>query len=146
MPELPDEVFIEVQKLCAKGDDFAVDDLFDEALVQYKAAWEMLPDPREMWSATLWLLGAIGDVHYLRGDFPAGKAALMDAMTCFEEAPENAFLRMRLGQCLFEMGELDTAAEWMGPAYTAEGESLFEDEDPKYLEFIQARLDTPGEK
>jgi hypothetical protein len=59
------------------------------------------------------------------------------------EVVHNPFLRLRLGQCLFESGDRQDAANWLAGAYLLEGKKLFADDDPQYLEFIKAQLAPP---
>ncbi len=68
----------------------------------------------------------------------------MTAMQC-AGATANPFLRLRLGQCLFELGELAKAANWLAGAYLEEGPKLFAEDDPKYLAFIKSKLSAPAE-
>ncbi len=145
MPELPADTFAAVQHFCEEGDRLAADDRFDDALDQFRQAWDLLPEPREDWSATLWLLGAIGDMHYFRGAFADGRNALTDAMTVFLEAPSNPNLCLRLGQCHYELGDEESAARWLRAAYDQAGDDVFEEEDPKYLAFLQGRPAGPSE-
>ena len=56
---------------------------------------------------------------------------------------------MRLGQCHFELGELDRAADELMRAYMGAGSDIFKDQDPKYIEFLNTRakdIDTPKKK
>lgn len=70
--------------------------------------------------------------------------ALMTAMRSPEGEPTgNPFLRLRLGQCMYELGESVEAANWLAGAYLLEGNELFSQDDPKYLEFIKSKLDPP---
>ena len=55
---------------------------------------------------------------------------MQDAFRCGAE-PDNPFLRLRLGQALFELGELAEATNWLAPQYLAEGLVPFEGEGPK---------------
>ena len=41
------------------------------------------------------------------------------------------------------MGETDEAANWLAGAYLLEGQELFSQDDPKYLEFIKSQLQPP---
>jgi tetratricopeptide (TPR) repeat protein len=143
MTELPDEIHEQISGLCARGDDLADAGRLGEALAAYQEAWELLPEPRSEWSAALWILAAIGDAHFFAGDFAAGKDVLMAAMIRCDGATGNPFLRLRLGQCLFELGDLHEASNWMAMAYLSEGKELFSDDDPKYLAFIKSQLDPP---
>jgi tetratricopeptide (TPR) repeat protein len=142
MNKLPDKVHEKVQALCAEGDELAGQDRFDEALSRYWSAWKLLPGPRTDWEAASWILAAIGDANFFRGDFAGGREALMKAMRC-EDATDNPFLRLRVGQCFFELGELPEAANWLAGAYLMEGKKIFADDDPKYLEFIKPQLQPP---
>jgi hypothetical protein len=59
-------------------------------------------------------------------------------------ATGNPFLHLRLGQCRFELGDLDRAADELARAYMGDGEDVFEDEAPKYLAFLKTRLQPPS--
>jgi hypothetical protein len=50
---------------------------------------------------------------------------------------------LRLGQALLELGEVAEAENWFVPAFLAEGPSLFEDDDPKYLSSFRDKLLPP---
>src|SRR5262245_18896093 len=142
MTELPDDVHDRIQSLCADGDELVGQDRFEEALAHYGAAWDLLPEPRTDWDAASWILAAIGDANFFRGNFAAGRQALMTAMKC-AGATGNPFLRLRLGQCLFELGEMREAANWLSGAYLLEGKKIFAEDDPKYLDFVKSQLQPP---
>ncbi|MFO0891091.1 MAG: hypothetical protein U0790_18345 [Isosphaeraceae bacterium] len=92
----------------------------------------------------LHVLAAIGDVRFQRREFAAGREVLMTAMRCAHGEPVgNPFLRLRLGQCLFELGETEEAANWLAGAFLSEGTKLFAEDDPKYLAFIKSQLQPP---
>jgi hypothetical protein len=59
-------------------------------------------------------------------------------MHCLD-AIGNPFLHLRLGQCQFELGALDGAADELMRAYMGAGSDIFKDQDPKYLRFLQSR-------
>ncbi len=144
MAELPDDIHEEVTLLSEEGNACADDGAFDLALSHFQKALAMLPPPiDEPWGATMWLLTAIGDMHFQLARFPEGRAALMEVMKLFDEARSNPFIRLRLGQCMLELGEEREAANWLAGAYLSEGRQLFEGDDPKYLDFIKSRLDPP---
>jgi tetratricopeptide (TPR) repeat protein len=132
----------QIDALCAKGDRLAEQQNYPDALKAYWAAWDLLPEPRKDWEAATWILAAIGDASFLCGDFTAGRNNLAAAMHC-PKAIGNPFLHLRLGQCQFELGELDRAADNLARAYLPEGKRLFENDDPKYLEFIKSKLKAP---
>lgn len=143
MTTLSEEIHGRIKMLCADGDSFARDADYPTALSKYWAAWDLLPEPQTQWEAATWILAAIGDANYWIGDFVAGCENLSLAMHC-PNAIGNPFLHLRLGQCQFELGNLDRAADELSRAYMAGGSELFEGED-KYVSFLNSRL-VPPEK
>lgn len=144
MAELPDDIYEEVTRLSEEGNALADEDDHDAALARFQLALSLLPPPQdEPWQATLWLLTAIGDIHFQKQQFTEGRGALMDALRQFDEARANPFVRLRLGQCMLELGEEKEAANWLAGAFLSEGRGLFEDDDPKYLAFIKSKLHPP---
>jgi hypothetical protein len=127
--------------LCKQGDDFADKVNYQAALDQYWAAWDLLPDPKIDWEAATWILGAIGDANFLSGDFTAVRDNLATAMHC-PNAIGNPFFHLRLGQCHFELGNMDRAADELARAYMGAGDDIFEDGE-KYLAFLKTRLKPP---
>lgn len=142
MSELDHSIHDQVLLLCARGDDFAGDGRFAEALDSFWSAWDLLPEPQTAWIAATWILAAIGDVNFQQGDFQAGRDNLAMAMHC-PDAIGNPFLHLRLGQCQFESGDMDRAADELARALLIGTQKLLEGEDPKYLEFIKGRLKAP---
>ncbi len=139
MPKLPDELRQMIDKLCQKGDQFAQIDQLDDALDQYESAWELLPDPKNQWPAATWILMAAGDVYFEKRNFAAASETLRDAID-FPDGDSNPFIWLRLGQSLFELAELNGAAESLETAFKIGGEDLFADEDPKYVNFLKTQL------
>jgi tetratricopeptide (TPR) repeat protein len=138
MPKLPEELRQMIDKLCQKGDQFAQIDQLDDALDQYESAWALLPDPKNQWPAATWILMAAGDAYYERRDFAAASETLRDALN-FPDGETNPFIWLRLGQSLFELGDLNEAANSFEAACRMGGEELFADEDPKFLDFLKTQ-------
>lgn len=118
--------------LCERGD-------YDAALARFQQALDLLPPPIERWEAGLWLLAALGDAEFLRGRTQAALVHFQHAMQC-PDALGNAFIHLRLGQCKFDLGDLDKAADELARAYMAGGPEMFEDEPPRYIEFLRTRM------
>ncbi len=142
MPELDEGSNAQIEALCASGDDLANGGQFGEALEAYWSAWDLLPEPKTAWEAATWILAAIGDANFRQKNFEAGRDNLAMAMHC-PDAIGNPFLHLRLGQCQFELGNMDRAADELARALLIESPKLFENEDSKYLEFIKGRLKEP---
>lgn len=140
--ELSDETYEKITFLNAEGDELGGEGNFSEALGKYWEAFDLLPDPKEQWDAATWLLGAIGDANFLGGDYEAGRDNVSYAMHC-PDAIGNPFLHLRLGQCHFELGELDRAADELTRAFLCGGKQIFDGDDEKYLAFVKSKLEPP---
>lgn len=135
MAELDAELYEQIQELCDLGIDLADGGRFDKAMEAYDMAWDLLPDPKTGWGEAFWILGNKGAALFLQRDYAAGREVLERALEC-EGARGESFLHLRLGQCLFELGEMDRAREQLTLALEHEAETIFIDEDPKYLSLI----------
>jgi len=138
MADLPEHVHAEIERLSAQGDEHAKESRYADALGNYWAAWDLLPEPKTEWEAATWILAAVGDANFQGGDYTAGRDNLANAMRC-PGAIGNPFLHLRLGQCHFELGESDRAADELMRAYMGAGDQIFSEQDPKYLAFLQTR-------
>ncbi|MDG3007872.1 hypothetical protein [Paludisphaera mucosa] len=134
----PGDVDAEIEELCDLGVDLAEAGSFAKALEAYEAAWELLDDPAEEQEGSAWILGNIGYTKFLQGHYAAGRVDLARALT-LPGGAGNAFLHLRLGQCLFELDDLPRAAEQLRLAFLIEDEAVFVDEDPKYRALIDGR-------
>jgi hypothetical protein len=143
MSELNDALYDRIKRLCADGDAAATRRKFGIALSQYQAAWGLLPDPKTRWEAATWILAAIGDVHFLSGQFEQGRDALLLAMHC-PDAIGNPFLHLRLGQCQFDLGFELIAGDELTRAYMGGGAEIFRGADPKYYDYIKSILREPS--
>ena len=101
-----------------------------------------LPEPREKQEPAIRILGTIADCHFYLGEWESCREAVQHAFRSGADL-ENPFLRLRFGQSLFELGDEQEAANWLVPVYLSEGQSLFEQDDPKYLEFFRGMLKAP---
>ena len=133
-----------ITTLSEEGDSLAEDEDYPAALQKYWEAFDLLPEPKTDWEAATWVLAAIGDANFRSGDFVAGRDNLSMAMTC-PDAVGNPFLHLRLGQCQFELAELDKAADELLRAYMSAGKEIFSEEDTKYFEFLKTRAKAPPE-
>ncbi len=141
--ELPDERHARIKDLCSQGDHHAAEQEFEAALALYWQAFDLLPEPSTNWDAGTWILTAIGDANFLAGDFVAGRDNLATAMH-YPNAIGNPFIHLRLGQCQFELGNLDRAADELARAYMAAGTEIFSQDHSRYFDFLKTRLDPPA--
>jgi hypothetical protein len=142
MNELPEHIHEQIKVLCEEGDALADRNELPAALERYWAAWDLLPEPQTQWQAATWILAAVGEANFLARDYKTGRDNLSLAMHC-PDAIGNPFLHLRLGQCQFELGNLDRAADELTRAYMGAGNEIFEREDGKYLSFLRKRIQPP---
>lgn len=142
MDTLDDSTHEQITRLCDEGNELAEQGEFAAALKAFKSAWELLPEPKTNWAAATWVLAAMGDTHFLAGDFVNGRDDLLVAMHC-PDAIGNAFLHLRLGQCQFELGDLPKAGDELARAYMGAGSEIFEAEDAKYFTYLKTILKEP---
>lgn len=120
----------------ARGDELADARNFEAAIAEYNKAWQLVPEPKNEWDASTWILAAIGDAAFRGGYNTSAREALQYAMHC-PAGIGNPFLHLRLGQVLYDAGEEQGAADELLRAYMAEGEEIFAAEDSKYLDFLR---------
>lgn len=135
---MPDPQRDAILRICTEGDALAASGHYDDAIAEYRRAWSLIPSPRKRWSDSAWILGAFADAYFLSGRHELARAALERAMAC-PGGGEQPFLSLRLGQILFDAGDLDGAAAALARAYREAGEDVFFSEDERYLAFLKAR-------
>jgi len=129
----------EMDRLCGEGDQFLDEDNYDKALAAYGAAEKLIPEPKQDWEASTWIYTAIGDVFFCKEDY-------LEALKSYEFAvisPDglgNPYIHLMLGECQFELGNLDKAGDELTRAYMGQGSDIFDDEDPKYFQFLKTRI------
>jgi hypothetical protein len=144
MPKpLPDSIAAEVDRLFNEGEEFADDEEDEKALARFQAAWDLLPEPRGESDRALEIFAAIADSHFHLGDYETCYRKMQQSLILYGGSASNPFVRLRMGQCLFEMGDRREAMNWMAPVYWNEGRAFFESEDPKYLAFVKEGLNPP---
>jgi hypothetical protein len=52
---------------CAVGNQLADEQRFEEAIAKYNKAWRLVPEPKNDWIASTWILAAIADTCFLAG-------------------------------------------------------------------------------
>ncbi|MDO4775995.1 MAG: tetratricopeptide repeat protein [Cardiobacteriaceae bacterium] len=135
-PELDSTLHARISRFCELGDNFVERNDYGQALELYQYAWNLLPEPKNQWQAATWILTAMGDSHFLRGNCKAARSKLEEALHC-PDGCDNPFIRLRLGQALLELGEAEKAAIMLGQAHELGGAEIFAGEDPKYLQHIE---------
>jgi tetratricopeptide (TPR) repeat protein len=140
--ELDSQTHQRIQALCADGDRLAESKKYRSAYDVYFQAFELLPSPKKDWESATWILAAIGDVSFLAEKYVTARETLEYALLC-PNGLGNPFLHLRLGQVLFEQDNFDQAAEHLTRAYMGAGKQLFDEQDPKYFNFLKTKIDPP---
>lgn len=84
-----------------------------------------------------WLRGSLGDAYFLAGEWASGMEHLKAALPI--GGVENAYVWLRLGQCQFEQGLKDEAANSLMSGYMLDGDEICEGEEPKYRQLLVDR-------
>ena len=101
--------------------------------------WPFSPEPKQQWEASTWIYSAIGDTFSSQQGYSGALRAFQGAVTS-PDGLGNPFIHLRLGQCRFELGDLEGAADELARAYMGDGLRVFSREDPKYLDFLSTRI------
>lgn len=133
--ELEDRVYQRITHLSSEGDSLSDAGSHSEAIAKYQQALDMVPQPQRDWEASTWLHAAIGDAYFFSHDFKKAAEAFFEAYNC-PGGLQNPFINLRIGECLFETGDLAGAEEYMLRAYMWEGKDIFSREKPKYVKFM----------
>jgi tetratricopeptide (TPR) repeat protein len=141
--EIPEETHVEIQELCAEGDVFLEMGDFSAAHKNYISALGLVPEPKEQFEATTWIMAALGDMYFLAKDYRQAAQVLSDAMRC-TGAIGNPFLHLRLGQVQFELGNHARAADELSRAYMGAGSEIFAKDDEKYFNFLKTKISPPA--
>ena len=138
MTLLPD-VQKDIDRHCSNGDLLLDEGQFDVALAAYQAAMALIPEPKENWEASTWIYTAIGDTLSYMCNFAEALQAFQKAIAS-PDGLGNPYIHLKLGECQFEMGNFEKAANELTRAYMSEGPEIFEGEDQKYFEFLSTRI------
>jgi len=137
--ELDDALYDSITVLSEEGNDLADNDCFAAAKAKFEEALALVPEPKTIWEASLWLYASIGDMCFMMGDYAGGSKQMYNAINC-ADGYENPFVNIRLGQAQYELGDKEKAKEYLLCAYMMEGEDIFQEEDEKYFDFIRPLL------
>ena len=65
--ELSDELYDRIEELSETGNEAMESEDYAKAISCFQEALDILPEPKEDWEAYLWLVGSIGDAHFMMG-------------------------------------------------------------------------------
>lgn len=130
-PELTEQI----RDLCQQGYLLYDQQDYNSAIRRFFSAWTLLPKPQSQWREAGWILTALGDAYFAKGNYESGREALTSALHC-PDTQHNPIIHLRLGQCLYELKDLSGAAHHFSVVLSQGGEELFGKENPKYLALL----------
>jgi tetratricopeptide (TPR) repeat protein len=136
MPQLSDVLYNRLLEISKAADEKIGRGATHEGAQMYLEALDLLPKPIEQWEAATWLSGRAADALFLDRQYQAAFLELRRTIR-LPGALGNPLIRLRLGQVLFEAGDVDSAKKELISAYMLAGKEIFEGEHPKYFSFIQ---------
>ena len=137
MPKLEKKIFAKIQTFNENAEDMIGAEKYSDAIKEYQKAWNTLPEPRQLWDAGLWIKVGQAECGLALNDYATAKQKLLDAMLC-SGAVSNPLVHFLLGICCYELGEPACAKEELQLAYDLEGESIFQEGDEKYRNFLNS--------
>ena len=135
MHKLSKDTTEQIKSLCADAYRAYDEGDYRKALRLFYQGWLALPKPQIKYREAGWLLVGIGDSYYRLKQYTPGCEALRSANHC-PEATDNPFIHLRLGQCLYRIGEKPSARNHLQKAYRLGGAQMFENEEECYLDCI----------
>jgi tetratricopeptide (TPR) repeat protein len=139
--ELPAKLQAKMNELAEESNSLMEEEKYTEAIAVFRRGLELLPQPWEKWSATVWFLCGIGDAQWFAGDHQGGRDTWRDALLYGGQG--NPFVHLRRGQTHFELGDRDEAANELLRALLLGGEKIFADEPRQYWKFITSVAEPP---
>ena len=142
LQELTDEICEQIEDLSEQGNEYAENENYDDAINVWKQALSLIPNPQNSYSESLWLETSIGDAYFQLENYLEALEHFLNAKNNIEEnAYENPFIMLRLGQTLLENQQKEEAKEYLLRAYMLEGKEIFEEEDEKYFNFLKQNVE-----
>ncbi len=112
---------------------------YDKAITALEEAILILPEPKFDWESSTWLYSSLGEAHFLKFNYNESLNAFNQALLC-PNSLDNAFINIRIGQCYFELKNMELATEYLLRAYMIAGQDIFTDEEEKYFTLISRKL------
>jgi|GEM_PF-220148 len=128
-----------VHQLIAKADALDDQHKFTESEPLWLEALSLLPDPKGDHASSMWIYGALGDDYWQQHRLDLAEDALRQALLS-TGGIDNPFIWLRLGQTLHDQhGPTDETIDALLRAYMLDRETVFESEDPRYLQILKDR-------
>lgn len=138
--QLSDSTYSEITALCKQGDELVKSGDLELGKQKYVAALRLLPENHREWETATWIYVAIGDVHFRTMNYDKAFKCFYNAVQC-PKGLGNPYIHLRLGQLYYEQENLEKATDELTRAYMGAGIGIFMEDDPKYLEFLETKIE-----
>ena len=133
--QLPKETFDKIISYCVAGDLYLEKKQHDQALENYTNALSVIPSPKEIWHAYIWLLWALAETHFLKTDFQNAQSFYQRINETTDPEKIDPLIHLRLAQCHFKLGKINEADRDLKKSLVPY--DLSELENPIYWEIIR---------
>ncbi len=133
---LPEKIFSRIKRHTEQGDQMMQAENFNQAVKEYQKAWNLLPEPRQLWQISTWIKVAQSEALITMENYTAAKEKILEGIIC-PGAVDNPLVHLLLGIACYETGDMDCAGKELQIAYELQGEDIFADEDEKYRQLIK---------
>lgn len=138
--ELDDQLYSRILAFSNQGEKYFDQRQFDKAIAEYEQALSLIPMPQSDWEASTWINTALGDSYFLMKKYEPALNYFYDAYKG-PNANDNPFINMRIGQCLFELNNLEKSEDYLLKAFMLDGEKVFRADSNKYLNYLKQKYD-----
>ena len=135
---LPETLENNIRTLYNQGYDHYDKCHFKQALRTLYKGWVLIPQPQIEHEISGWILTAIGDCYYRMMNYKSGLEALRSAIHC-PNTMQHAFVHLRLGQCLYELGQREDSYQEFKMAIKFGDTGVFNGQTAKYVNFYKTR-------
>jgi tetratricopeptide (TPR) repeat protein len=125
-----------IKKLIEQAEHAFAESNYAESVRILEEAIELLPNEKRESNVALRVFAAIGDAHFLLGNYQIALEHLEEAANC-DDGFNNPFVLLRRGECCFYLGDHQKASIDIIGAYMLEGDELFEGEPQEILDFLK---------
>lgn len=121
-----------------KGNELHDVKSYEEALDEYKKAWELLPDPKLGWEVSSWISACIYSAYFDMAAFKKSKEWAEITLQTRGSDIDTAPL-IDLGMVCYELEEYDESYKYFDDAYSYGKARAFKERPKKYLDFYLGR-------
>lgn len=127
----------ELERLAAWADERQDSQDYEAAVEIWHDLLAQLPEPTTEHPLAMWALAPLGDALFELGRFEEANEALAGALLA--GGTGEAFVWLRKGQALVEVGDEEAGVEALTSALMLMGDEILDDEDPKYRQLLVDR-------